>query len=72
MDFVQKINQKIKSKPNDGGIAKVYYFLMKEMNQPYSEILKMPIPLAFKLMDIAKEENDKMKKEQKKGGKKWR
>ena len=49
----------------------IVYNLMTQLHQPYSEIMNMPLPLIFKLLQIIDEENKKQEKEMKKGNKKW-
>ena len=66
-NFVKKIEGQIKKPKNKSSeLARIYYFFMKELNQSYSEIGLIPIPLANALMAVAKEESDKMDKEMKK------
>jgi len=44
----------------------LFYNLMVGLNQPYSSILEMPIPMALKLNDQLIEEQKKQDKEMKK------
>lgn len=46
-------------------VSNIFFFLMNEMKQPYSECLNIPIPLVFELMKIMKKQVKEMEK------KKW-
>jgi len=70
MEFVQKINQRIKAKPRGEEVIKIIYFLMADLHQPYSEIMKLPIPVAMALIDEHKRRSDIQEKEMKKGRRK--
>jgi len=50
-------------------VGNLFYSLMVNCHQPYSEIKKIPIPLALALLKNIKLEQDKIKKQSKK--KKW-
>ena len=46
----------------------IVYSLMTNLNQPYSEIMKMPLPLVFELLRITDKQNKEMEKQMKKRG----
>ena len=64
--------EKLISKKNASGentFANIVYNLMTNLNQSYSDIMAMPLPLVFELLNILDKENKKMEKEMKKGRK---
>lgn len=53
---------------NSEVIANIFYILMRDFNQPFSEIKKIPIPLAIKLLNKWNKEQKELEKLSKK---KW-
>lgn len=53
-------------KKNDGKPSDLIYLFMKEFHQPYTEIMKMPIPLVVDLLKRHDEEKKAQEKENKK------
>ena len=66
MDFVKKIEGLQKKKSNEDAFGEVIYILMKELNQQYSEIMNMPLPLVTELMKLYDKEMELRKKSMKK------
>ncbi len=52
------------NKTDEGdAVGNIIYNLMTHLHQPYSEIMNMPLPLVWKLLQIIKKENERMEKE---------
>lgn len=58
-----------KGKDNSNVFANIVFNLMSNLYQPYSEIMKMPLPLVFELMKILDKQNKDMEREMRKGRK---
>lgn len=48
--------------------SSICYFLMKDLNQQYSEILEMPVPLVMELIKIKQKEIKEIEKQSKRRG----
>ena len=59
-----EIEELIKKGDNDV-IANIFYLFMFEGHQPYSEIKKIPIPLALKLMKLYDKKQKEMERQMK-------
>jgi len=46
-------------------IANLFYNLMTNLNQPFLDLLDMPVPLALELLKILDKENKEMEKQMK-------
>ena len=53
-------------KSDEDTFPNIVYNLMTQLHQQYSEIMSMPLPLIFKLLEIIREENKKQEKAMKK------
>jgi len=65
-----EIQKQINRKGDSNSVGNLFYILMSKCNQPYSEILDMPIPMALGLIKSIELENKEMLKQQKKRNKK--
>jgi len=63
-----KIAALMNRRENSEVIANIFYILMRDFNQPFSEIKKIPIPLAIKLLNKWNKEQKELEKLSKK---KW-
>jgi len=61
---IEKLIQKNRNDPD--AIANIFYFFMFEGHQQYSEIRKIPISLAFKLMKLYDKKQKEMERQMKK------
>lgn len=61
-----EIDALINKSSKDDVFGNIVYNLMTQCYQPYSEIMKMPLPLVFELLNIIKRENKRQEKEMKK------
>ena len=68
MQAINEIEKLIRGKSEDDVFGNMVYCFMTNLNQPLSEILNMPIPLAMELLRIINNQNKKMERESKKGG----
>jgi hypothetical protein len=59
---IEKIIGK-KNKDEENVLGNILFTLMTNLHQPYSEIMKMPLPLVNELLGIIDKENKKMEKE---------
>ena len=66
MDFVKKIEGMQKVKSSEDTFAELVYILMRELHQPYKDIMAMPIPLMRALMKCYEKEMEARKKAMKK------
>lgn len=62
MDFTSEIEKRLGSSKKDDGFAKLIYIFMRDLNLSYSEILELPIPMAFELKDIWEKEQKEIEK----------
>jgi len=60
-----EIEKLIKEGEPKNVIVDIFYFFMFEGHQPYSEIKKIPIPLAFKLMKLYDKKYKEMERDMK-------
>lgn len=70
MQSVIEIEKLIKKGKEENIIGNIFYNLMTNLNQPYSAILEIPIPLAIELLKILDKQNKEMEKQSKKGRRK--
>ena len=70
MNFPAEIEKRIKKSSSDSSFVDIVYILMRDLNQPYSEIMKMPIPMALKLVRLWEKQKKAEEKAAKKGAKK--
>jgi len=69
MDFQKKmqapieIEKLMKKGERDDIVANIFYFFMFEGHQQYSEIKKMPIPLAFDIMKLYEKKQKEIEKQ---------
>lgn len=66
MQIANNIEALIRSSKNSTVFGNIVYNLMTNLNQPYSEIMSMPLPLVFELLKILEKQNKDMEKEMKK------
>lgn len=66
MQIANNIEALIRSSKNSTVFGNIVYNLMTNLNQPYSEIMNMPLPLVFELLKILDKQNKDMEKEMKK------
>lgn len=66
-----EIEDRLKNKRADPTkvFANICYVLMRDLNQPLSEILEMPIPLAMELIKLREKEKKEVEKQFKKAKK---
>ena len=66
MQFPHEIEKRLKKQPKKKSFINLVYFLMKDLHQPYSDILRMPMPLINALAktheSIKKKEAEQYKK----------
>ena len=60
-----EIEKLIKKGDEKDVIANLFYFFMFEGHQQFSEIKKIPIPLAFKLMKLYDQKQKQMERQMK-------
>ena len=66
MQSIVEIEKLIKKGTDDDVIANIFYFFMFEGHQSYSEIKKIPLPLALKLMKLYDKKQKEIEKQMKK------
>jgi len=65
----QEITRLMRRKNHSEKSMNIIYTLMTHFHQPYSEIIKLPIPVAIEMLKRLEKENKELKKGMKKNGK---
>lgn len=64
-----EIQKKLRNKNlNEEKLANIVYTLMVHTNQPFSEIMRMPLPMVIQILKRIEKENKEAQKRMKKHG----